>query len=151
MKTEDENAIHFLENALDETLKNQSEELALQFVNIIKKHVKVEVLDNEHIKLTCLKKGTDEDALFYTMLLLTCFYPTPDKTSISLQMLNTKYDEESKVISVVIPNYTIALQDAKDYVRDCVEAGDDINHITGDIPTWLMKEVAKEMGIKYKD
>lgn len=151
MKTEDQNAVYFLEDALEETFKNQSEELAREFTKLIKKYVKIEVLDNEHIKLTCKKNKNDEDALFYTMLLLTCFYPTPDKNSITLQMLNTKYGKESKVISVVIPNYKIALQDAKEYVRDCVEAGDDINEVTGDVPIWLVKEVAKEMGIKYKE
>ena len=148
MNTEDKDAVYFLEDALEETFKNQSEELAREFTKLIKKYVKIEVLDNEHIKLTCEKNKNDEDALFYTMLLLACFYPTPDKNSITLQMLNTKYDEKSEVISVVIPNYATALQDAKDYVKDCVEAGDDINEVTGDIPTWLMQEVAKELGMK---
>lgn len=151
MKTENKDAVYFLEDALEETFKNQSEELAREFVKSIKKHVKIEVLDNEHIKLTCKKNAYDEDALFYTMLLLSCFYPTPDRISIGERMLGTKYDEESKVISVVIPNYAIAIQDAKDYVKDCVEAGDDINEVTGDIPTWLMQEVAKELGVKYKE
>lgn len=151
MKTENKNAVYFLEDALEETFKNQSEELARQFVKSIKEHVKIEVLDNAHIKLTCKKNKNDEDALFYTMLLLTCFYPTPDKNSISLQMLNTKYDEKSEVISVVIPNYATALQDTKEYVRDCVEAGDDINEVTGDVPTAILHEVAKEFGMKYKD
>lgn len=149
MKTEDEKAVHFLENALDETLKNQSEAIAIRFVKLIKERVKIEVLDNAHIKLSCDKNAYDEDALLYTMLLLSCFYPTPDKTSVSLKMLETKYDEENEVISTVIPNYATAIQDAKDYVRDCVEAGDDIHHITGDVPIWLIKEVATEMGIKY--
>lgn len=149
MKTEDENAIHFLENALDDTFKTKSEDLAIEFVKVIKKSVKIEVLDNEHIKLSCQKNQNDEDALFYTMVLLTCYYPTPDKAFIPMEMLGTKYDEESDVTSVVIPNYRTALEDAKEYVRGCVEAGDDINEVTGDIPTWVMREVAKEFGVKY--
>lgn len=151
MKTEDENAVYFLEDALADTFKTHSEEVAREFVKTIRKYVKVEVLDNEHIKLTCEKNKNDEDALFYTMLLLSCYYPTPDNNSLSLAMLATKYDEESKEISVVIPNYAVALQDAKDYVRDRVEAGDDINEVNGTIPIWLMKEVAKELGVKYID
>ena len=151
MKAEDENAVYFLEDALADTFKTHAEEVAREFVKTIREYVKVEVLDNEHIKLTCKKTQNDEDALFYTMLLLSCYYPTPDNNSLSLAMLATKYDEESKEISVVIPNYAVALQDAKDYVRDRVEAGDDINEVNGTIPIWLMKEVAKELGVKYKD
>ena len=50
-------------------------------------------------------------------------------------------------ITIVIPTYQEAVKDAKNYIRDRLDAGDEIDEITGDIPHELYVEVAKEYGI----
>ena len=148
MKTEDEKAMHELNCELLYALTEKSTEISMEFSSLIEKCIKVEVLDKGHLKLTCDRNEDEIDLLFYVMLILTCFYPTPDKEYVAMNHMAQKY-EEGEDFSIIIPTYAQALQDAKEYVRDCVEAGDDINEVTGRIPLELMREVAKELGLKY--
>ena len=122
-------------------------QIAQNYMQMLEGHVKLEYIDGRHLKMTCKRNMQDQTLIFSTLVLLTSYYPCPDKLQLTTQFASQTTPECTGDITIVIPTYQEAVKDAKNYIRDRLDAGDEIDEITGDIPHELYAEVAKEYGI----
>ena len=123
-------------------------QIAQNYMQMLEGHVKLEYIDGRHLKMTCKRNMQDQMLIFLTLVLLTSYYPCRDKLQLTTQFVSQTTLECTGDITIVIPTYQEAVKDAKNYIRESLNAGGEVGEITGDIPHELYVEVAREYVIE---